>query len=246
MKPKKIPESSVSEKPKTRKARRNTTPSPTPSPAGLKNSLKPKGHDRRPDAEYALSAIGIEPEDLELVPKITDTLSRCFGVKDGNAPRAAIVNYLAASGLPVATAFLECWQSLSKMARKHLPIEAICLKAEVSPLEIMGAVLQGANALSKRESALLTVINHPEVVKATIRRAKGKYGTADSKMLHEAVGYLPAKQGSTVFINLLGGKPDTESSGDEDADKSWDEAFPRAADKLEKLGDRRRLLAEKN
>jgi hypothetical protein len=122
----------------------------------------------------------------------------------------------------------------------------VCLAAKVSPLEILGAILMAAKNLKAQESALKAILAHPDVIDATVMTASlpGPAGFADRKMLHEAVGFLPTKQGSPISINFgMGGKKDEGGDRDDD-DVAFEEAFPTISGELEGWSDARRLLTE--
>ena len=149
---------------------------------------------------------------------------------------------------PAARAFIEFADSLTAEARRRLPLEALCIKAEVSSMELLGAIVKATYEFKKQESALLTIMAHPEVVRSTIESAAvlGPAGVEDRKMIHNAVGYLPTNKG-TQIINIVGKPPGEMVEGAEpDDDAAWDETFPSLSAKLEQLGERRRRLAEKN
>jgi hypothetical protein len=181
------------------------------------------------------------------MPKITDILSRCFG-NGRQLPRQAILNYLSASGNDSSRRFLDTWREIPKKDLEQIPIEAVCLKAGVSPLEILGAIILAAKNLKAQESALMAILAHPEVLEATIQSAKDvKFGMADRKTLHEAIGFLPTKQGSNIAINLLGpGSPSRSDEDDdrEDDDRAFEMAFPTISGKLEEWSENRRLITD--
>jgi hypothetical protein len=218
---------------------------------------------KRKDA--ALFRLGIEPEELEAAPKITELLQRTFGTK--TVPRLQILDYLRASGTPSARKYLQTWKQIPLDDRDRLSIEAICVAAEISPLEILGAVLIAAKSLKAQESALKAILSHPEITDATIKAATtgspiivgGKpvldgdgnpvlVGHGDLKaqeMMHHAVGFLPTKGGQSINIDLGLGRPSGPNlDRDDDEEKAFEESFPQISGKLETWSDNRRLLAD--
>lgn len=192
-----------------------------------------------------LRRLDIDPEELAAAPKVTDILIRCFSGKRQTIPRAQIVNYLSASGTPVARQFLAAWRSISKADLDRLSIEAVCVKAAVSPLALLGAVLMAAKLLKAQESALKAILAHPDVVDATVDTAKflGPAGHADRKLLHEAIGFLPTKEGG-MEINIGFGRPAEEKDKETDADDSWDDAFPPLGDGVKTWSAQKHALLE--
>lgn len=182
-------------------------------------------------------------DELDAAPRITDILVRTFNSRGGRTPRLQTIGYLTASESPEARAFLKVWRELPVGDKDRIPLEAVCIAAKVSPLAILGAVLMSAKNLKAQESALKAIIAHPDVIDATVRSAKTAVGFSDRKMLHEAVGFLPTKQGSQIAINLgLGKSKDDDDEGDDE--KSWSEAFPTIAGELESWGENRRKLTD--
>jgi hypothetical protein len=131
------------------------------------------------------------------------------------------------------------------MDRKVIPLEAVCIKADVPAPSLLGAIMLAVRQVNGQESALLTMIEHPKVVKSTIRFAKTADGASDRKMIHESVGYLPTKQGSNINVNLMGNTPQLSQSDEaDDDDKAFVDAFPSISGKLEEWSDDRRKLLE--
>lgn len=181
-------------------------------------------------------------DEYDAAPRITEILQRVFPVKAGR-PIAQIINYLSASDSSSARLWLQEWKKISEKDRIVLPIEAVCIMAGVSPLEILGAVLMAAKNLKAQESALSAILAHPDVLKSTIKASKGKFGFSDRKLLHEAVGFLPTKNGQSIAINIGGSKSDDDEDSDDD-DKAFDDAFPTISGKLEVWESRRRSLTD--
>lgn len=156
------------------------------------------------------------------------------------------VDALRFSQDPQAIAFLEVYDELPVCDREnYLTLEAICLKAHVSPSAILGATLMASKQLMAQESALKAIIAHPEVVDSTITAAKLLGGDKDRKMLHEAVGFLPTKPGNSINVNLLGGNPQYQNTPEDDEGESFNEAFPSINADLEQWSDNRRKLLGK-
>jgi hypothetical protein len=214
----------------------------------------------------ALMRLGVDPEELESSPQITDMLTRTFG----KFYRNPTIAYLKASGTPEAKDFLKVWREIPKGDSPRISLEAVCIAAQVNPLTILGAILHAAKNLKAQESALRAIVAHPDVVQATIDSATkgtplviaGKVQVGEDgkpiligggdvtaqKIMHEAIGFLPTKQGSQLTVNLLGGsKAKDDDEGTDDADAAFDEAFgspSEIAGQLEKWGEQRRQLTD--
>lgn len=250
MKTKKL-KSSELDSPKNRKAAKNTTDclqgiqQVVSSPAFEKIRRRNLANEKR--SSGALRRMEISPEDLAALPVISDTLQRAFSPNRPNEfPRKEVINFIACSPDADAQAFLETYRELPKLDRDRVPIEAICLKAQVNPLKLLGVIVASANAMKKQESALKTILAHPEIVDATVNAAKNTlFGAQDRRMIHTAVGWLPTKQGSSIAVNIDNRAASKGEDSDDADEASFDEAFPLISEKLSEWSENRRLLAER-
>ncbi len=200
--------------------------------------------------------MGIKQADLSKVPAISEMLGRAYGragkefgqIVPGN-PRQAIDD-LRFSEDPVAVKFLETYDSIPAGDRRLVSIEAICLKANVSPQEFLGHVFLMRQSLCKAESSMTAVNAFPGVVRDMVASASllGLPGAADRKMLvqHTAIGFLPAPKGQSISVNLFGGEA-SFSGDDEKDDPEWagfNDAFGGGNKELEQWNNDRRLLLE--
>lgn len=202
-------------------------------------SKTPKdGELKRADA--ALGRLGIDPDELAKQPNISDMLKRVFGT----ASKA--IDALRFSTDPIAVAFLEAYDGLPICDREtYLTLEAICLKAQVSPPALLGATLMASKQLMAQESALKAMVAHPDVVDSTIQFAKLPGGYKDRKMLHESVGFLPTNKGNSLNVQLVNGVTQyNTNSEDSDDEESFGQAFPSINAELEGWSENRRLLLD--
>jgi hypothetical protein len=189
--------------------------------------------------------LDIDPETVDLMPtEPAEILTRCLGT--GNSfPRKKVLSYAAASPMPICIKFMDAIRTVGKADLEKLPFEAMCVKAEVSPIEMLGAILMSAKSLKATESALKAIIEHPDVVQATVDSAKiiGPAGTADRRILHESLGFLPTKKGG-VEINFGFGRPPEDRDEESDADEAWDDAFPEMGDQISEWSSNKHLLLD--
>lgn len=180
--------------------------------------------------------------EVKRCPPISPMIKRI--IKENSAAR--IADILRFSADPVAQQFLFCFDLISETDAKYLSLEHICVKAGVSSATILGLVLMNAINLSAQESALQTVIEHPEVVRATINFAKTVSGAAkDREMLHQAVGFLPSQGIKIPLIATHSGRREEPEEAEEDSDtKVFENSFPTLNQHLEKWSDKRRKLLE--
>jgi hypothetical protein len=148
---------------------------------------------------------------------------------------------------PIAIKFLETYDALPAGDRPYLSLEAVCLKAGVSPQEFLGHVFLMRQSLGKAESSLVAVNAFPDVVRSMVDYAKMPNGDADRKMLaqHPAVGFLPNPKGTTLSVNLFGGEAKFSEDDDGDSDPEFDgfnDAFSGGNKELEEWSKNKEML----
>ena len=225
-----------------RKASKSTKPSSQSQAASKKGSaIALSGRD----TTAVLRRLDIDPAEVDLMPREpAEILTRCLGSKKG-LPRQRILAFAAVSPQPCAVAFINAIRKISARDIKKLSFEAMCVRARVSPVEMLGAILMAAKSMKATESALTAILAHPGVVQATVDTAKvaGPAGYSDRRMLHEAVGFLPSKKGGGIEINFGFGRPPEERDEGDDADAAWDDAFPSLGDQIKTWSsDKHKLL----
>lgn len=230
---------------RSRKAAKSTTSSPSKNPVALKRSSVPKNRQFHTPA-VILRRLDIDPEEVRHAPPVTDVLVRCLGGSEKRPPKQQVINFLSASNDEGAKAYLASCRSIPKSDLSRLTIEAICVHAQVNPLQVLGAVLASAKSMKAMESALKSILSHPDVVEATVQTAKliGPAGTADRRLMHEAIGFLPTRKGGGVEINFFGKPKDDGDDESDDEEKAWDEAFPLVSANLEAWSGNRRALTD--
>lgn len=212
---------------------------------GLLASTKPRLVDSRLDA--ALRRLQVSQEELVRHPNITDMLKKAIG------SRERIINMMRFSSDPSIEAFLDIHDRIPVGDQPVIPLEAICIKGKVNAMALLGATVAVAQQVSKNESMLQTVIQHPDVVKKTIEFAlESPKNVLDRKMIHEAVGWLPKSTGISISqhnegaktlnvtpVQQMQGQPTLPEQTPEDA---FATAFPSVTASLEKWGTNRRKM----
>ncbi len=213
-----------------------------------------------------LRRLDIDPAVVAVMPREpAEILTRCMGDKSGRLPRQRILSFAAVSNQACAMAFTNAMRTVKKADLELLSFEAMCVRANVSPVELLGAVLMAAKSMKAQESALKAILSHPDVVQATVDAASvglpvlvngqpvrdkdGKivrYSHGDvaaQRIMHEAVGFLPTKKGGGVEINFGFGRPAEERDEETEADDDWDEAFPPLGEVIQELSaDKHKML----
>lgn len=200
-----------------------------------------------------LNRYKIGKRQYELSAKIGDVIYRAIG------GRQRAIETLKFSKNSEAMKLLEFCERLSWNTREKIPIEALCLAAAVDPTTIAGALVMAARDVSRLESALVTMREHPAVVESTARDAKDQQPILDDKgrvvghtfaspkaqeMMHKAVGWLPASKGSSINVNVFDPKQVSTDEDDDDGIPTLDDVFGSDKMDIENFSERRRLLLE--
>lgn len=185
-----------------------------------------------------LTQYKIGKRQLENCPKIEDRLRKVIG------GRLRAIETLKFSQHPDARKLLEFCQRIKFANREKVPFEAMCLAAGVDVVTIWGALILAARDVSRAESALITMTEHPDVVRATVDFAKGSLlASKDREMVHKAVGWLPTPKGSNINVNVFDPHKDS-AEGDDGEGQSLDDVFGSDPMEIEGWGNDRRKLLE--
>lgn len=237
----------------TKTTRQKKSPKPSKSTANSREDLNVESQQPLPrpvamsipvpDAALAevklrkfLARYKIGIRQYELTAKIGDIIQRGIG------GRTRAIDCLKFSNNPQARQLLEFSQKLSYATQESIPIEALCLAAGVDTTTIAGALVMAARDVSRMESALIAMREHPNVVSSTAFYAGLADNSKDREMMHKAVGFLPTPKGSSVNVNIFGDKK--ESAEDDDDGPTIDELFVSDPLEMENWGESRRKLLE--
>lgn len=157
-------------------------------------------------AKQALRRLGVSESDVARQPAISDMLKRMLG----SAHKA--IEILRFSSSESAEAIIDVYDSIPVGDRKYIAMEAICLKADVEPARLFGEVAITMRDLRSKESAMIAMDAHPDIVRKTIEFAKLPGGDKDRRMLHDSLGFTPTPKAGGINVNLgfqLPGGPPT-------------------------------------
>jgi hypothetical protein len=142
--------------------------------------------------ELAYTTLGVKPSDVAAVPQITHIIKQSFkrGIDDA-------ILYLKASEEEEAKKFLRTWSEFSPTMHRKLPFEAFCVAASVRTKRILEILVSSCYDDATTAVKLITAVNHPKVVQATVKNAMKAEGAADRKMLHLHKGFLPVPRNNT-------------------------------------------------
>lgn len=176
----------------------------------------------------------------QICAKISDVIHRGIG------GRQRAIETLKFSKHPDAQKLLEFCERLKWITREQVPLEALCLAAGVDTTTIAGALITAARDVSRMESALITMREHPNMVEATARWGQMFADNAkDREMMHKAVGWLPAAKGSSINLNVFGpNQTPKEDEEEDDGVPTLEGVFGSDPREIEDFGNRRRALLE--
>lgn len=149
--------------------------------------------------ELAYQRLGINPKDVQCIPFFEADLrriARAVRGADKHGPPAEPVralDFLQGSEDPEARRVADVYRSVPKSYRRLLPPEAFCHAAGVSPWRVLEIITVVAVREAGQASAIVASLLHPRVVAKTVGRALQDDGTMERMMLHNAVGFLPAR-----------------------------------------------------
>jgi hypothetical protein len=203
-------------------------------------SIPPEREDVEQKLKKFLIRYKVKFRDYEICPKISDIIRECIG------GRIQAYETLKFSSHPSAKTLLEFSQKINVASLMAIPIEAVILAAGVEVHVIAGALVMAARDESKMKAALITMREHPEVVKMTaeVARMKTPHASKDREMMHKAVGWLPSPKGSSVNVNVFDKSRDVDGEDEDDA-VSIEGVFDSDPKQLENWGESRRRLLDK-
>lgn len=146
----------------------------------------------------AYKRTGIDPNVVMSMPKISPFISRIPGGWE------FVLDCLRASSDATARQFLKYYDdpTLPLYVRAHLPVEAFCLLASITPEALLTTIVVSAQVNGTQMSRLVAAVHFPRVVQASIDQAVLPEGIADRELQMKHAGFLPAPKGSQVSVNV--------------------------------------------
>lgn len=99
--------------------------------------------------------------------------------------------------------FVYAYDTASEIDKKSIRLEDLCGAADITPDEFLSKTVPALWKRNMDMGRMIAAISHPDIVEASIRSATkaGTFGAPDRKMLFEATGFLPTKNGPTINID---------------------------------------------
>lgn len=162
-----------------------------------------------PRKEYLLKRLGVSKQQLDVTPDIDSIL------KEHRGGKKLAIKSLRFSEDPIATAFLEKYDSLGERDLQSLPIQAIAIAANVDPKHLLGEIMLAIRECSVSSVKIIAMAAHPDITKKRVEFAKTLQGFRDRDKLDEMLGAIKSPSGS-VFINKFFGATTKEMPEDDD------------------------------
>ena len=180
---------------------------------------KPKKLQDASLVRTALVKLGVDRDELATCAPIGSILEEA----EGGIP--SVIAAMRFSDDPEIEKFFEKWDSLTKQDQRLVPIEAVCLLAEVNVNEFLGAAMVSLMNRNANIVKIIAVTNHPRTMRARVKAALRPGGYKDRNAIDQALRFLPVSSKSTTFI-FPGGQVTQNESGMNPDDVDTDDLFP--------------------
>lgn len=144
----------------------------------------------------------ITPEQVAALPKITPRLKRKMKELAEKDMPDDVYYYLEASGDPAATKVKEKYALLNYSQKKRVTLEELCAAAEVSPHDILTAMMDAIHHLFRYDATFRLSSAQTEVADKTVEMALTDEGFKDREMYMKVVGLMPQPKGAQTLINV--------------------------------------------
>lgn len=181
------------------------------------------------------------PEALKQASDITSVLK--------DIPKGRILAFKAMrfSSSPAIKIFLTRYDQIPECDRTYVPIEAVCIAADIEPTYLLGEIMLAMREHSVTQYKLHAIAGHPDIIKSRLKFAKREGGSRDRDAVDMIMGALPSKQQGTTFINkFFAGK--TDEPGEEEKPQTFEDdldvIFPDVSLMQERVQPMRQKLLE--
>lgn len=143
--------------------------------------------------EQAYKKLGISPDDINRVPKISHVLKK---IKGGNVEAVELLRHSKAQE---ALDFFKVYEDIPAYLAALLPIEAFCFAAGVDTRVICQLIFNEALDQSNQAARMLAAANLEDLVQVSIDVGKLPLGIEDRKNMLKATKFL--EDGPKININ---------------------------------------------
>lgn len=110
------------------------------------------------------------------------------------------VDLAARKGDAAMARFRDCYETLDRFEKFQVWPEQICVMANISPGELVGAVCRHVWESKAAESSLVSSIAHPQLLLDTIKFARKEENYRDRELYFRMMGSLPDRKGASINI----------------------------------------------
>jgi hypothetical protein len=112
-----------------------------------------------------------------------------------------VIEALRGDDAPDSLRFVEKWDSITTHDQKRIPIEAVCLMAEITPRRLIELV-SGALATQGDEDTKLIVASYkPRIVAKTAKLALTTLGEKDREFFHKHTEFIPRPSAPSINVD---------------------------------------------
>src|SRR5882724_12566199 len=156
-----------------------------------------------------LAQLNITAEQVSLLPQVTPYLSH---IMSGLKSRGLVDDpwyYLEACGDPDSARIRAIRSTLSKAARRWIPLEAYCAAAKdekgrmVDPNSVLGSIVAAVDRLHRYSATVKVSTAQSDVTDKMIELAKTDDGFQDRQMFMKISGLMHAPKGAQTNIQVV-------------------------------------------
>jgi hypothetical protein len=152
----------------------------------------------------------IDYDELKRAAPLTPFLQEA----EGGLP--AVMSAMRFSQDPTIGKFLRAYDLGNEIDHHIMPWEAWAVKARLDIPSLLGSILIALRQQAVNTIKIISITNHPDIVRATVKSAMTPKGFRDREVIHTAMGFLPRPKGATFiekyFAGTVGEEPEEEST----------------------------------
>jgi hypothetical protein len=172
---------------------RKSKPPSTPPGAKIPRVLKvDKGRD---SLSHVLARYGLTVDSIKGLMLVGKRLAQVAGGVKG------VIEALRGDDAPDSLLFVEKWDSITPHDQKRIPIEAVCVIAEISPRRLIELVSGALATQSDEDTRLIVSSFKAKVVAKTAKLALTTLGEKDREMFHKHTEFIPRPSAPSVTID---------------------------------------------
>lgn len=142
-----------------------------------------------------LARYGLTPDSIKGLMLVGKRLAQVAGGIKG------VIEALRGDDSPDSLRFVEKWDSITPHDHRIIPLEAVCVLAEITPRRLIELV-SGALAVQGDEDTKLIVASYkPKIVAKTAKLALTTLGEKDREMFHKHTEFIPRPSAPSINVD---------------------------------------------